>query len=196
MCALQSMPRGKGRGGRRGPRRYGFGAREIEYKEEGEEYAQVKKMLGNMRLSVYCFDAKTRIAKVRGSLRRARIRLDDIVLVALREFEEEKCDVIHVYRPEEVKVLKASGEIPADVEVSEAGRQDLVINFGAEEDEKEKEKPRQKSNVDEFMPASESEEESEDSVEEDQPEERVARPQARRGKGGGSDGERDELDDI
>lgn len=194
------MPRGK-RGGRRGPSKRGFGnKREIEYKEEGEEYAQVKKMLGNMRLSVYCFDGKTRIAKVRGSIRRVRIRLEDIVIISLREFDDDKCDVIHVYRPEEAKILKANQEIPADVEISDENKPELIVNF--ENEDPEEKKVRQKSNIDQFMPNSDSEgeEDSEKSSdgEEDQEshkKETFGKPNEKfiKGQKGGSD---DELADI
>lgn len=40
------------------------------------------------------------------------IQTNDIVLVALRDFQDDKCDVILKYFPEEVKQLKNSNEIP------------------------------------------------------------------------------------
>jgi translation initiation factor 1A len=36
--------------------------RELVFKEEGQEYAQVVKMLGNGRLEALCFDGEKRLA--------------------------------------------------------------------------------------------------------------------------------------
>lgn len=40
--------------------------RELVFKEEGQEYAQVVRMLGNGRLKASCFDGEDRMAHVRG----------------------------------------------------------------------------------------------------------------------------------
>ena len=40
------------------------------FKEDGQEYAQVVKMLGNGRLEAYCFDGVTRLCHIRGKLRK------------------------------------------------------------------------------------------------------------------------------
>lgn len=44
--------------------------RELIFKEEGQEYAQVIKMLGNGRLEAFCFDGISRLAHIRGKLRK------------------------------------------------------------------------------------------------------------------------------
>jgi translation initiation factor 1A len=44
--------------------------RELIFKEEGQEYAQVIKMLGNGRLEAFCFDGVSRLAHIRGKLRK------------------------------------------------------------------------------------------------------------------------------
>lgn len=40
------------------------------FKEDGQEYAQVVKMLGNGRLEAKCFDGPIRLAHIRGKLRK------------------------------------------------------------------------------------------------------------------------------
>ena len=40
------------------------------FKEDGQEYAQVVKMLGNGRLEAYCFDGSSRLCHIRGKLRK------------------------------------------------------------------------------------------------------------------------------
>jgi len=94
--------------------------RELEFKEDGQEYAQVTKMLGNGRVSATCFDNKTRLAHIRGKMRKkVWINVGDIVLVGLRDFQDEKCDVILKYTPEEARQLKAYGELPESAMINE-----------------------------------------------------------------------------
>ena len=67
------MPKNKGKGGkgkRKGKRAKGgeLEKRELRYKVFGEEYAQVKKVLGNCRVEVFSFNGKTRLAHVRGQI--------------------------------------------------------------------------------------------------------------------------------
>lgn len=61
-----------------------------------------------------CFgDGKQRMGHIRGKMkRRVWIYTGDIVLIALREFQDEKCDVVLKYFPEEVKQLKNLKDIP------------------------------------------------------------------------------------
>ena len=73
------MP-GRKRGGRRRKKNWQRAKRELEFKDEGEEYAQVQKLLGQGRMMVYCFDGKTRLAKIRGKFkRRVWIQLSNIL---------------------------------------------------------------------------------------------------------------------
>jgi translation initiation factor 1A len=61
------MPKNKGRGGKNYKRGKNENEtkRELELKQEGMEYAQVEKMLGNGRLNCYCLDGKTRLGHIR-----------------------------------------------------------------------------------------------------------------------------------
>ena len=40
------------------------------FREDGQEYAQVIKMLGNGRLEAMCFDGEKRLAHIRGKMRK------------------------------------------------------------------------------------------------------------------------------
>ena len=68
------MPKNKGKGGkskRKGKNKNDEGdKRELLMKEDGQEYAQVVKMLGNCRFEAFCFDGQTRIGHVRGKFRK------------------------------------------------------------------------------------------------------------------------------
>ena len=50
--------------------------------------------------------------------------IDDIILVGLRDFQDEKCDVIWKYYPEEAKTLKALGEIPDSCVIDESKKEE------------------------------------------------------------------------
>ena len=62
-----------GKGGknrRRGKNENENDKRELVFKEDGQEYAQVVKMLGNGRLEANCFDGTSRLCHIRGKLRK------------------------------------------------------------------------------------------------------------------------------
>ena len=62
-----------GKGGknrRRGKNENETEKRELIFKEDGQEYAQVTKMLGNGRLEAMCFDGIKRLCHIRGKLRK------------------------------------------------------------------------------------------------------------------------------
>ena len=93
--------------------------RELCYKEEGQEYGQILRMLGQGKLEVNCFDGVKRIASIRGKLRnRVWMGMGDIILVSIREEGENRGDVIHKYYPIESLELQEEGEIPEHINVS------------------------------------------------------------------------------
>ena len=61
------MPKNKGKGGknrRRGKNENEETKRQLEFKEPGQEYSQVVRMLGNGRCECYCFDGVTRLGQI------------------------------------------------------------------------------------------------------------------------------------
>jgi translation initiation factor 1A len=98
--------------------------RPLLLKEDGQEYAEALKMLGDRRLSVRCYDGVERLGRIRGSMRRGRqnrISAGDHVLVSLRDFTEKCVDVIHKYNDDEVRRLRKMGEL---VDIGTEKRQD------------------------------------------------------------------------
>jgi translation initiation factor 1A len=88
-------------------------------------------MLGNGRVDAQCFDGVKRLATIRGKLRKkVWINQGDIVLLSLREFQDEKADVIQRYNPDEARQLKSYGELPDNAKINEAD-----TNFGGEEED-------------------------------------------------------------
>ena len=113
--------------------------RELQFKEDGCEYARVIKMLGNARLTGKCFDGKERLCIIRGSMSKRRkvwIKVGDIILVGLRDFQDDKCDVLLKYNEDEVKSLLAYGEICGGVAMGEEKEEeeDIGVDFDMEED--------------------------------------------------------------
>ena len=117
------MPKNKGKGGknrRRGKNENEREKRELVFKEDGQEYAQVLKMLGNGRLQALCFDGVERLCHIRGKLRKkVWINQGDIILIGLRDFQDERADVLLKYNPDEARSLKAYGELPEEAKINE-----------------------------------------------------------------------------
>lgn len=85
---------------------------ELTFKTDGQLYAVVLKAMGDCRFSLQCEDGLTRVGHVRGCMRKkVWIASGDTVIACLREFQDEKCDVIHKYTSGEVRKLKAYGEL-------------------------------------------------------------------------------------
>ena len=117
-----NMPKAKGKGGknRRRGKNDSEDKRELIFKEDGQEYAQVLRMLGNGRLEAQCIDGVKRLCHIRGKMRKkVWVNTSDIVLLGLRDFQDEKADVILKYTAEEARSLKAYGELPDSIRVNE-----------------------------------------------------------------------------
>jgi len=94
--------------------------RELIFKEDGQEYGQVQRMLGNGRCEVSCFDQTKRLCHIRGKMRKkVWVCQGDIVLVSLRDFQDEKGDIIVKYTADEARNLKTYGELPEGVKINE-----------------------------------------------------------------------------
>ncbi|KAI9295164.1 eukaryotic translation initiation factor 1A [Neoconidiobolus thromboides FSU 785] len=127
------MPKNKGKGGknrRRGKNENENTKRELILADEGQEYAQVLTMLGNGRLTAQSFDGTKRLALIRGKMRKkVWISAGDIILLSLRDFQDDKADVIMKYTPDEARALKSQGAIP------DTGKSQINENAGGDEDE-------------------------------------------------------------
>ena len=91
------MPKNKGKGGKNRRRGKNIVAikEELVFKEDGQEYAQVTKMLGGERLEAQCFDQQVRQCHIRGKMRKkVWINQGDVILISLRDFQDGKAYVI------------------------------------------------------------------------------------------------------
>lgn len=111
------MPKSKPKGGnkrRRGKSGGDMEKRDLVFKEHGQEYAQIVKMLGNGRLDALCYDGKKRMCIIRGSMRKREwMGVGDTILIGLRDFQDNKADVIWKYTIDEARNLKMLGELPS-----------------------------------------------------------------------------------
>ena len=86
-------------------------------------------MLGNGRLEALCFDGEKRLAHIRGKLRKkVWINQGDIILLSLRDYQDEKGDVILKYSADEARSLKAYGELPESAKINETDTYVLVFS--------------------------------------------------------------------
>lgn len=88
--------------------------REIPFADDGQLYGQIIKSLGDRRFEIKCVDGKTRLGKLRGKIRKRKktwVIVNTWVIVALRDFQDDKVDIIEVFDEEEVRRLEIMGEI-------------------------------------------------------------------------------------
>jgi translation initiation factor 1A len=80
----------------------------------GQTYGLVSASLGDRRMRIECQDGTERIGRIRGKIRKRRsswINAGRYVIVAFREYQDEKCDIIELLSEDEVKRLKKLNEI-------------------------------------------------------------------------------------
>merc|ERR1712000_48301 len=120
-----NMPKNKGKGGknrRRGTKENDDQRRELTFKEDGQEYAQVVKMLGNGRLEAMCFDGSKRLANIRGKMRKkVWINQGDIILLSLRDFQNAKINETDTFNQgEDGEAYFEFGDADSDEESDDA----------------------------------------------------------------------------
>ncbi|CAN4111500.1 unnamed protein product [Withania somnifera] len=87
-------------------------------------------MLGNGRCEAMCIDGTKRLSHIRGKMhKKVWIAAGDIILVGLRDYQDDKADVILKYMPDEARLLKAYGELPENTRLNEG-----VANLDEEDD--------------------------------------------------------------
>jgi translation initiation factor 1A len=98
-------------------------------------------MLGNGWVDAQCIDGKKRLAHIRGAFRKkVWITVGDVILLGLRDFEDDKADIILKYLPDEARSLKAYGELPENTKINEVeagpgGEEDLDLDIEFDIDE-------------------------------------------------------------
>lgn len=145
------MPKNKGKGGKkaRKQKNENITRRDMVWKEEGQAYAVIEKMLGNGRVNLSYFtrdsdnhlQRNTALGIIRGTMRRKKVWIstEDVVLVSIREFEEGKVDILHKYDYDETKSLESMKEIPKiedkerDIESPEPNKNNIILSDSEED---------------------------------------------------------------
>ena len=87
-------------------------ARELIFVEDGQTYAMVESVLGQGRFTLRCMDGVERLGILRGKMhKRNWVRQGNVVVASLRDYEDNKADIVHVYLHEEVRQLLAYNEL-------------------------------------------------------------------------------------
>ena len=119
------------------------------------------RLLSDTCAEALCFDGEKRLAHIRGKLRKKvwyvllnlypsathlswrkmlishRINQGDIILLSLRDYQDEKGDVILKYSADEARSLKAYGELPETAKINETdtyGHEGVDDNVEFDED--------------------------------------------------------------
>ena len=116
------MPNKKGGKKFKKGKKESFREKQLILKEpkDGQEYAKITRVNGSGRYQLFCFDGKERLGICAGNIKRkTRFSLNDIILVSLWDFQDNKCSIIHKYDDDEVHKLKKQGEFPENIKLEE-----------------------------------------------------------------------------
>lgn len=124
--------------------------RELILPEKDQYYALVNKLLGNCRVTVSYVDPKKGVieilSKMRKTLKRKKqwVKVGNYVLISLRDFEDGKADVIHVYNDQEMNDLKRKGHIGSELvpKDQQSQYQDMEFADLIEDEEEVEKKPK------------------------------------------------------
>merc|ERR1712008_300767 len=77
-----------------------------------------------------CFDGTMRLCHIRGKLRKRQwINAQDIILVGLRDYQDQKADVIMKYNSDEARRLKNMGHLPESVNIEFEQDDNAYVDF-------------------------------------------------------------------
>lgn len=116
------MTKSKGGSGHRKGKNSDGGDNQLILKEDGQEYAIVTKALGDRRFSCILLGNKRVeiLARLRGKLKNQKwkhmVLVGGYVLVSYRDFQDDKCEIIHTYSDKDVKDLVNLGEIERETD--------------------------------------------------------------------------------
>lgn len=84
----------------------------IKETDKDEEYGFIKQKLGNGRFTIFCQDGLSRLGIISGKMRkRVWLNINDHVLIAKWDYQNEKCSIIHKYEQHDVQKLIEKQEL-------------------------------------------------------------------------------------
>ena len=104
---------------------------DLPQKVDGTVYGQTVRILGDCNFTILCFDGRERMCHLRKAARKGeKICVDAIVLVGLREYQDDKGDIVHVYTKDQTSQLRNMKAIPTKIS---SGDDTVKDNSGEEE---------------------------------------------------------------
>jgi translation initiation factor 1A len=89
---------------------------ELLLKIDGSVYGQTTHILGDCNFTVMCFDGSERMCHLRKGVKKGeKVCVDTVVLIGLRDYQDNKGDIIYVYSKEQVNQLRQLKEIPTRI---------------------------------------------------------------------------------
>eukprot|EP01013_Petalomonas_cantuscygni_P025444 TRINITY_DN473_c0_g2_i1.p1 TRINITY_DN473_c0_g2~~TRINITY_DN473_c0_g2_i1.p1 ORF type:complete len:280 (+),score=85.41 TRINITY_DN473_c0_g2_i1:78-842(+) len=172
------MPKNKGKGGKnrkRGTNKNDPTKRQLDVAEEQQTYARVTKMLGGGRVWLQCQDGRERLGVIRGKMRRrVWVNNGDVVLLALRDFQDDKADIISKFRPEEVEKLVKLRHVPesfAEGVAASAEGGGGMVTFANVDDEEEDDDEAARRRRRREVPAEDEDDDEDDEEDDDEEDE-------------------------
>ena len=84
----------------------------IPSNDDNQSYAYVSQKYGDGRYSIMCYDKVTRMGIVAGRLKKSsRIDKGHLVLVSLRDYQDDRCDIIYHYTDDDIDKLINSNNL-------------------------------------------------------------------------------------
>jgi Translation initiation factor 1 (IF-1) len=103
--------------------------RELVYKSNGQVYGQIIKSIGNDHMEVMCFcpeGNQVKRAHIRGGLRKkVWMAPGDIVLISMRNYQDNICDIVMKYTADEARILRARKQLPDNIDINKS---DMIAN--------------------------------------------------------------------
>ena len=112
------------------------GNRYTPFAEDGQMYAIATKMLGNRRLIAKCTDEQERLAIIPGKYKGKRnwISVGMVLLLGIRDYQDDKADVIYIYNDQDVKRIRRTGVLDSLIDEE---KEDCGFVFGEPNEENE-----------------------------------------------------------
>lgn len=103
--------------------------------EKDQVYAIVEKMLGNRRMTVKCSDGVKRMGIIPGKFKGRRSWIDAgmLILLNIRDFQDDKADVVYIYDAKEANRLRRQGLLDSLYEQDETPEE--MFTFVNEEEQ-------------------------------------------------------------
>ncbi len=106
--------------------------RDLPIADSEQLYARIEKACGDRRFLCVCSDGRERIGKLRGKIRKRKkswLAAGSWVIVAVRDFQDSKVDIITILNPDEVKKLEIYGELSTSLNKAMGEEEDDCVEF-------------------------------------------------------------------